>query len=242
MVEDEGDPVGEGGGTGGSRQASELTVLSKRLRDSREAVGMSRAEVAKRIGVNEVSLYRWETGENRPRAKGLSDLARVYGRSVEWLVGSQTPVDLPPWDGTLVSEDVDLGVWDMIAVPVVSAVAGHGAPVFDDTAQRWRPYRVSDLSFPGSHPRDLCLVRVWGDSMKPVLPHDSLALVDRGAREFENLKLYLVSIPHEGLVVRRAAEGDGWYLLADDFHWKPVLMSRTVLVHGRVVEIIQRPP
>jgi transcriptional regulator with XRE-family HTH domain len=42
--------------------------LKKRLTDVREALGLTRREVARRLGVDDSTVSRWESGERRPPA------------------------------------------------------------------------------------------------------------------------------------------------------------------------------
>jgi transcriptional regulator with XRE-family HTH domain len=51
--------------------------LSRYLRDSRIARGLSVAELAARVGVSQVSIYYWEGGRVRPRAANLSALCKA---------------------------------------------------------------------------------------------------------------------------------------------------------------------
>jgi transcriptional regulator with XRE-family HTH domain len=62
------------------------TTLSKRLRSLREARGLTQEEMARRIGVEKSTLWRWEHGLTRP--KGQQVLQRVkdeYGLTQEEL-------------------------------------------------------------------------------------------------------------------------------------------------------------
>lgn len=45
----------------------------------------TRAEVARRVGVAERTLWAWETGQNRPHTRSAKRLARVLGKSLEEL-------------------------------------------------------------------------------------------------------------------------------------------------------------
>ena len=42
-------------------------------------MGLSREEVALKLGVHMLSIKNWETGKNRPRAQFIPALARLYG-------------------------------------------------------------------------------------------------------------------------------------------------------------------
>lgn len=60
----------------------------KRLRDLREARGLSQEEVAKAIGVGRVTYLKYENGENRPIRK-LKELSAFFNVSIDYLLGNE---------------------------------------------------------------------------------------------------------------------------------------------------------
>lgn len=63
----------------------------KRLRELREARGLSQEEVAKAIGVGRVTYLKYENGENRPVRK-LKELSSFFKVSIDYLLGNDTPI------------------------------------------------------------------------------------------------------------------------------------------------------
>lgn len=57
---------------------SEADRLGERLKEAREAAGLTQAEAAQRAGVHEVSLSRWERGVRRLGAAEAQRLAAIY--------------------------------------------------------------------------------------------------------------------------------------------------------------------
>jgi DNA-binding XRE family transcriptional regulator len=51
--------------------------FSRHLRDARIKRGLSVAEVARKAGVSQASIYFWETDRSRPRDANLSALCKV---------------------------------------------------------------------------------------------------------------------------------------------------------------------
>ena len=47
------------------------------LAEARRRMGLSREEVALKLGVHMLSIKNWETGKNRPRAQFIPALARL---------------------------------------------------------------------------------------------------------------------------------------------------------------------
>ena len=51
----------------------------QRLKEIREAQGMSQASVAKHLGISRSSYFNWENGKTKPNQKNLSVLAELFG-------------------------------------------------------------------------------------------------------------------------------------------------------------------
>ena len=56
-----------------------IRFSATRLAAQRERLGLSVANMAKLIGVSSVTLYKWESGQARPRRAQLEAIARVRG-------------------------------------------------------------------------------------------------------------------------------------------------------------------
>ncbi|WP_314047332.1 helix-turn-helix transcriptional regulator [Selenomonas noxia] len=66
----------------------------KRLRELREAKGLSQEEVAKAIGVGRVTYLKYENGENRPVRK-LKELSSFFKVSIDYLLGNSDSLTTP---------------------------------------------------------------------------------------------------------------------------------------------------
>lgn len=53
------------------------------FRSAREKVGISQAEVARRLNISRSSVNAWEKGETVPRGSRLLDVAQMLGCTVE---------------------------------------------------------------------------------------------------------------------------------------------------------------
>ena len=67
-----------------ARQSRES--LGGRIRERREAAGLTQAELSSRAGVGRVTLTRIEKGEHSPRTATLTAIARALGAEVEDLI------------------------------------------------------------------------------------------------------------------------------------------------------------
>ena len=67
-----------------ARQAQES--LGGRIREYREAAGLTQAELSSRAGIGRVTLTRIEKREHSPRTETLAAIARILGIEVEDLI------------------------------------------------------------------------------------------------------------------------------------------------------------
>lgn len=65
---------------------SRKSTFSERLRSSRCAAAMTIERAAKAVKKEPATIRNWENGKTEPRAESLVKLARLYNRSVDWLI------------------------------------------------------------------------------------------------------------------------------------------------------------
>lgn len=68
-----------------------LEVLGERLARLRQARGLSKTDVADRLGVTVTSICYWEQGRSRPRLARLHALADLLGTTPAELLSRGTP-------------------------------------------------------------------------------------------------------------------------------------------------------
>lgn len=66
-------------------------LVGDRLREARETLGLTQADVAGALGIPRTSVIAMEAGRRKVSGLELRRLARVYRRSIEWLLGEDTP-------------------------------------------------------------------------------------------------------------------------------------------------------
>jgi len=70
------------------KPTGDLPVIAVRLKEAREAAGLSQADLAERVGMKQTGIGSIEAGESaRPRK--LLELARAVSRSPHWLLGEE---------------------------------------------------------------------------------------------------------------------------------------------------------
>jgi transcriptional regulator with XRE-family HTH domain len=73
--------------------AGELDDLGNRLRVARERLGLSRADLAARVGLSVPTLWAWERGKTQPRGKNLRLVTQLLNLTAEDLGLGERPAD-----------------------------------------------------------------------------------------------------------------------------------------------------
>jgi DNA-binding XRE family transcriptional regulator len=72
--------AGRGGKTAEAPEpGGHLRFSAKGLAAQRRRLGLSAAAVARLLGVSALSVYKWESGKTRPRARQIEAIARLRG-------------------------------------------------------------------------------------------------------------------------------------------------------------------
>jgi transcriptional regulator with XRE-family HTH domain len=75
--------------------AQEWQALGERLRESREYLGLSQQEVAERLGISRPAVTHMEAGKRKVSTLELRELAALYRRPYEWLIGEASDPGVP---------------------------------------------------------------------------------------------------------------------------------------------------
>jgi len=60
------------------------------LRELRELSGLSQTSVANQLEVHQTAISQWESGRTKPNIELLSRLSKLYGVSIDTLIGNGT--------------------------------------------------------------------------------------------------------------------------------------------------------
>ena len=180
-----------------------LMGIGDRIRRSREQIGLSQSELARRLGIRPQSVQQWEDGKTEPRPKKYQDIASALEVDKSWLQTGMTGI----------SEEVSPyysapGIGGR--VPLVSWVqAGSMAEVEDPhapgVAEDWitTTVQVRDHTF---------ALRVRGDSMEPEFPNNIIIIVEPDM-QYENGDYVVVRNSHDEATFKQLVQDGGdWYL------------------------------
>lgn len=85
--------------------------LKDRIRLARSRAGLSKAELARRVGVSVSAVVQWEHPDGtRPRARHLAALAECTGIAFEWLATGRGPTRISSDDGPPALEPAAMAV------------------------------------------------------------------------------------------------------------------------------------
>ncbi|MCP4334639.1 MAG: helix-turn-helix transcriptional regulator [Gammaproteobacteria bacterium] len=77
---------------------NDSTHVGYQIVKAREARGLSSLQLAKRMGIEEVTLFDWENERSSPRANRLAQLAGVLGVPLAWLIAGEEGEDVTEYD------------------------------------------------------------------------------------------------------------------------------------------------
>ncbi|WP_425858970.1 LexA family protein [Aeromonas sp. INTO2] len=156
-----------------------METINDRISERRQALKISKNELARRVGITHASVNKWESGLNQPKGRYLNDLAAALGVSVDWLLTGKEEgsmgVSEPPFPGYRNVEPAEIP--QGTRVPILSYVQ----------AGQWREMCEQATAFDGSLEYvaagvsvGSCAFGLWvrGNSMEPDFKEGDLLIVD----------------------------------------------------------------
>lgn len=202
--------------------------LTQRIQEAIEDSGKSMSAIAREMGVSPQAVRAWKEGISSPSMDRLDDLARVTGKSSEW---------------------VHLGIGDkennqngIVSVPLleVNASAGTGFINFSEQVVRrvdfYEDWLLQNVRYTKSS--NLDLISASGDSMEPTINSGDILLVDHGVNEVLYDSIYVAMVNGELYVKRFQKTPSRTLLMISDnkkyqsFELKP---EDDIRIIGRVV-------
>lgn len=161
------------------------SVNSERLSAAIAAVGLSQAELGKRVGLSQGAIQQLQSGRTKMTGK-LAAIGRELGVSPKWLSGETDDPTPQLFDEIDPAAARDwLGVKHLLEIHVLDIDA-----ILGTAGDNWRPaWKNVDASIGhdlglGPHPQ-LAFVKGFDDSMAPTLLDHDEVLVDVGHQVFD---------------------------------------------------------
>ena len=176
-----------------------MSVLSVRIRQRREALGMSQEELAARMGYrSKSSITKIEKGINDIPQNKLEDFAAALETTTAWLLGLEAETAIPAGFEPLPQ---------MVQVPLVGSIA-CGTPI---TAEQ---NIESYIGVPAAWHADFALT-CHGDSMAPTIRDGDIVCI-RKQPQVEQGEIAAVRIGEEATLKHFHRQGGTVMLLADN--------------------------
>lgn len=165
--------------------------FAKNLKKLREDKNVTKTELARRVGVSDVTIGYWETGKTEPRMGKIEMIANVLGVTTDDLLFENQQNKSESESKSLTDNGYST------QVPLYGSIAA-GLPLEMIEAQEYVevPKYVSER-YPNSF-----LLKVVGDSMNKVIPSGAYALIDP-CEEVANGEVAVVTVNgHEATLKR----------------------------------------
>lgn len=213
-------------------------TLADRIQARTRQLGLSAAQVAAIAGVNRSFVYDILRGRSeKPNLARLDQLARALKVERNWLLHGLGEVE---GERPIVENPDDV----FVAIPYVNVRPSMGGGnIADDEPTYGRPYHFQkswlhhDLK---ADPRNLCIMRVEGDSMSPTLLDGDTVLVDMSKRAPTPPGIFVL---HDGLglvakrLERSLGSGDTirYRIVSDNERYTPYEVTEDeIQIIGRV--------
>ena len=198
-------------------------ITPARIKSTRESLKLTKRELAKRIGVHESSINKYEKGLVDIPLSKITELARVLNVTESYLMG---------W------EDDDKETPQAIKIPVLGTVAA-GIPIsavedildYEEIPQSWK----NQGEFFG--------LKIKGDSMKPDI-NDGDTVIVRQQSTANNGDVVIALVNGDDATCKKFEKLDnGIMLISNNSSYSPMYFSneevatKPVVIIGRVVEL-----
>lgn len=202
--------------------------IHQRIKEAREAAGLTKVELADRLGLSPQSVWGWEKNA-MPRRENLPKIARTLNVSEQWLAFGTTG-GVPCGKGMR-----------MTLVPVLEKILAGG---------RERPIDIVSLAavqlnegwlrrnFGRDDAADFRLLPVRGDSMEPTFSLGDTVLVDTSIKEITSDGLYAAYLDGNTFAKRfQRLSGGNLLMISDNPRYQPVTIQPDAdfKVIGRIV-------
>lgn len=156
---------------GQQKKSDILSGFAQRLRAIRTRRGWTQEDLAEKLGVSASAVGNWESQQNPPSRRRITDIAAKLGVSFEFLVGEEppTPPELRPpelralvLNDAMIGSEVSVPSKSLRMVPVVSfARAGQNGFDYEDLGTHFDDWVPTTSNDPNAF-----ALRVEGDSME----------------------------------------------------------------------------
>ncbi len=218
-------------------------IVMERLALRMRELGISQAELARRVGISQQAIGKLVNGSSRS-SPNIGRIAQELGTTPAFLAGQ---VDDPEEGAMLLpTEDVIADMLDLVTIDEIDLAFGLGETFTDqmpiETTQRRFP-RAWLATLTDAPPAHLVFARGKGDSMMPTLLDGDIVLIDKTQRAFrEQDVLWALTMGDAAMIKRLRNRPSGRIAILSDNPMIPAdeVASNEINIVGRVVFIGRR--
>lgn len=208
-----------------------MSKFGERLKDLSLKLGKDDQDVASDLGLSKSQMSHYTTGRRKVPSKLLQDIIDVYGINPQFLFDGNAP---------LYKEETKVN--ETRSYPYLPVSISAGLPICVDAVTNAETIDIPDIMM-GKHAgcKDIFMMRINGDSMNKIIPHNSLIGVRKV--DLHNIKDGDIVVYSDGVeyAVKRMIRGDGKLIFRPDSidttfpeHHEPINSER-LIIHGKVV-------
>lgn len=163
----------------------EQTMFIRRLTELMEEKDLTQIELANKVGITNVTISRYLSGERKPRIEIVTKLAEVLNTTVDYLLGYKTKT---------FSKNV---------LPVLGTVkAGYNALADENIIDYIDPaMNITD-------PENYFGLVVKGDSMAPLFDEGDYLIIHKVDNDFDNNNIGIILIGSEEATIKKVVKTD----------------------------------
>lgn len=185
-------------------------IVPDRLNERADAAGLSQAELARRVGTSQATIWKLANGQNTS-SKFLFKIARELQTSPDYLLGESDD----PAPGSEIAAPTDV-----LAVPMIDLAYGMGGTYLDDgeIEARTEPFPLSFIRrYTRAKAEDLVFAEGLGDSMAPTILTTDLLLIDQSDNHLRvSDQIWAFSFGGVGMIKRLRPRPDGSIAILSD--------------------------
>lgn len=216
-------------------------ILSDRLKKRMKALDVSQAELARRVGITQPSIFKLLTGASRSSVH-INAIAQTLETTAAYLTGlTDDPVEgaLPKPTPELLAEQMDI-----VQIPQIDArySMGGGSIIEEVKAEPMLFSRAWIRQFTTSPVSELFWTEGDGDSMMPTIGPRDILLGDRSQNQpTKSDQIWAITQYGHGQIKRLRATADGYTILSDNPSIPPdSAYDGSMHIIGRIIAVVRR--
>jgi len=198
--------------------------IGDRIRELRQALGLSQTEFAERLGKTRRTIQHWESGNITPPDNVLRLIEQTFSVNPEWLRHGKGEMFKPKPKSNL--EFLGAVPFDfvLLPVPVVDVEVGAGRGLY---AALNYPSEVKTVWVPKKYANHrLFFFRISGDSMKPRLQNKDWVVADLDA-SVHNGDLVVVELKNDEVMVKKYRKTREGFVILESYNpdYEPIIVK-----------------